>query len=115
MRQDKTQVDNNVRHIFILIAVVATIISCDTVDKKVCGDPQGQQKKFIDSLNKQHGGQISFEQVPCYPGYLQAHLKVDVPQDLLDSINVVRRQNQWVEFLVYDKKGKLVMGTTGSM
>ena len=81
----------------------------------MCGEPEGEQKVFIDSLNVFYANRLVIKQVPCYPGYIQANLKTDITKEILDSIEVACKENQWAEFLVYDKEGNLIRGNTGSM
>ena len=102
-------------NIIFLFIVYVFFASCDSTVKYICGEPEGKEKAFIDSLNFVYQEQLTFEQVPCYPGYLQATLHKDISSVNLDSVEVVIKKNKYVEFLVYDEKGSLIRGDRGSM
>jgi hypothetical protein len=101
-------------YIFVFMCTL-TILGCDAMTKKMCGEPEGKEKVFIDSLNVFYTNRLIIKQVPCYPGYIQANLQTDISKEILDTIEGSCRENQWIEFLVYDKDGKLIRGNTGSM
>lgn len=98
--------------ILCFILFILTFYCCDV--KKFCGEPIGKEKEFIDSLNTVYSNQLTVEQVPCYPGYLKATLYYDISDSIIESIDKIVKK-RYVEFLVYNKKGKLVKGDTGSM
>jgi len=81
----------------------------------MCGEPEGKEKLFIDSINNVYQDQLIVKQVPCYPGYIRADLKTDLSKETLDTIEYSCKHNQWIEFLVYDKNGNLIRGDVGSM
>lgn len=99
----------------LILVVVVTTIGCNYFTKKMCGEPEGREKVFIDSLNLVYLNRLIIKQVPCYPGYIQANLKTDVSKEILDNIEIACRKYQWIEFLVYDKNGSLIRGNVGSM
>lgn len=94
---------------------IMPIVSCDYLTTKICGEPEGKEKVFIDSINVIYKNRLVIKPVPCYPGYIQANLKADVSNETLDSIQIACRPYQWIEFLVYDKKGNLIRGNVTSM
>lgn|ERR1700741_4274131 len=102
------------RAVFLTLLLLMAF-GCGHFDKTVCGEPEGEEKQFIDSLNLVFQNKLIIEQVPCYPGYIQAHLKTSVPNETLDSINAVCRNKNYIEFLVYDKEGNLIRGSIISM
>ena len=97
------------------VVILLLLLSCDGVNKIVCGEPDGRHKAFIDKINTQHSGTLTVEQVPCYPGYLQVNCKAAVTNELLDEIDASARKLDWIEVLVYDKDNKLIRGNKGSM
>jgi len=103
------------RQKYFSILFALTLTACNYSVDKFCGDAVGHDKIFIDSLNSKFGQIMTLRQMPCYPRFLQADLKTDVSVIILDSINVIRDKNGWVEFFVYDINGKLVRGNPGSL
>ena len=95
--------------------------SCDWVEKKLCGEPEGELKTFIGTFNEQHSDQIVLKQVACYPGYAQVNLKIDLEIELMDRLESeilnfrINQKTVFVEVLIYDPKGVLKRGNTGSM
>jgi hypothetical protein len=84
--------------------------------KKMCGEPEGKEKAFLDAVNVKYANRLVIKQIPCYSGYIQTNLKTDVSNAVLDSIEKACKDNQWtLEFIVYDKDGKLIRGNVGSM
>ena len=83
--------------------------------KSICGEPTGKEKSFIDSLNSISINKLTIEHVPCYPGYIQAHLKTKVARETLEDIETAVTMFGYAEFLVYDKDNVLIMGNAGSM
>lgn len=110
----------NYKHFSIWISICLTIglIGCDKLTEKICGEPSYKEKTYIDSLNKVYKNKLIFKQVSCYPGYLEALIISDTYN--IQSLNLLRtnlieNSNLFVEFLVYDKKRKLIIGSNISM
>lgn len=89
--------------------------SCDQIDKAVCGQADGKEKLLIDSITLNYKGKLSLKEVDCYPGYMQVNLNGEVGQTTLDSIVAVCKKNRYVEIVIYNHKGDLIQGNTGSM
>ena len=107
---------------FTLLAILFLFIGlfmCDTTYnwgiQKLCGEPDGTRKLFIDSLNRMHAEVFVVKQVPCYYEYLEVKCKTEVSEKVLDSIDSSARTLGWIEVLVYNSKGLLIRGETGSM
>ena len=102
---------------FILIFISATFLRCgDTIDKTLCGEPEGKQKTFIESVNSKFQDKFIIKHVPCYADYMRIDLKTEYDKNLVDSLEKSYTQTvNYAEFLVYDKDGKLIRGSTGSM
>jgi hypothetical protein len=101
--------------IVVHVMLLCLLVSCDWVDRTVCGEPTGAHKVFIDLINQRYSNALTIKQVPCYPGYLQVDCKTSVPGELLDKTGSSARKLNWIEILVYDKNDKLIRGETGSM
>jgi hypothetical protein len=106
---------NDKFYFLVLVTYIFIYTQCNYVTKKMCGEPAGRQKEFIDSLNAVYKDRLTIEEVPCYPGYIQAFLKVDSSQVAFEEFEQATIKEGYVEFLVYDKDKKLIMGNTGSM
>ena len=107
----------NHKVILYTLTIAATLFSCgDSFDKALCGEPEGKQKIFIDSVNKKYKDQLSIRDVPCYSDYMEITLKTNYQKALIDSLeNFYSKSVNRAEFHVYDKKGKLIRGNRGSM
>ena len=103
--------------ILFTLTFMVTITSCgNTVDKALCGEPEGKQKEFIDKANLQYKDQFVVRHVSCYTDYMRVDIKANYTKTIIDSLeNAYCKQINFVEFLVYDKDGKLIRGNTGSM
>ncbi|MDX2066897.1 MAG: hypothetical protein SFV55_00655 [Haliscomenobacter sp.] len=96
--------------------LVVSLNSCDVFTKTLCGEVQGRQKVFIDSVNAVYEDRFVLSQVPCYPGYLRADLKTNIESKDLDSLEIAyNRLFGFAELLVYDQDKNLIRGSTGSM
>jgi hypothetical protein len=82
---------------------------------KMCPEPQGDEKAFLDSLNSHYKDQLTVSHVACHPGYIQVHLEQDLPEDAINSIECSCREYVWNEVLIYDKNGKLIRGSVATM
>lgn len=99
------------------ITFLALFASCgDLFDKALCGEPEGEQKNFIESTNKKFQDKFVLKHVACYKDYMRIDLKTDYDKNTVDSLEKAYTQIvNYAEFLVYDKDGKLIRGNTGSM
>ncbi len=98
------------------LILVVSLNSCDAFTKTFCGQVQGRQKVFFDSVNTVYKDRLVLSQVPCYPGYLRADLKTNIESKDLDSIEVAyNRLFGFTELFVYDQDKNLIRGSTGSM
>lgn len=98
------------------LILVVSLNSCDALTKSFCGQVQGRQKVFIDSINAVYEDRLVLSQVPCYPGYLRVDLKTNIEAKDLDSLeNTYNRLIGFAELLVYDQDENLIRGSTGSM
>jgi len=107
---------------FVLLAILSLFVGlfmCDTTYtwgiQKLCGELNGERKLFIDSLNQIHAKLIVVTQVPCYYDYLEVQYKTEVSEKVLNSIDSSAQSLGWIEGLVYNSKGLLIRGETGSM
>ena len=106
------------KHFSFSLGLILVIVfnSCDAFDKALCGEIQGRQKVFIDSVNIVYEDRLVLSQVPCYPGYLKIDLKTNIEAKDLDSLETAyNRLIGFAELLVYDRDKNLVRGSTGSM
>lgn len=90
------------------------LFSCDSTIEKFCGEPKGDEKIFVDALNVKYGGIMLAKPIPCYPGYFQIDLKVEVDSVIINYFDRILRE-RYVEVLIYDKSKKLIRGNVGSM
>lgn len=98
------------------LILVVSLNSCDAFTKTFCGQVQGRQKVFIDSVNAVYEDRLVLSQVPCYPGYLRVDLKTNIEAKDLDSLEIAyNRLIGFAELLVYDKDKNLIRGSAGSM
>lgn len=98
------------------LILVVSLNSCDAFTKTFCGQVQGRQKVFIDSVNAVYEDRFVLSQVPCYPGYLRVDLKTNIEVKDLDSLETAyNRLIGFAELLVYDKDKNLIRGSAGSM
>ena len=82
----------------------------------MCGQPEREQKAFIDSINYKYSDKLTITHVPCYADYMKVNLKSNYQKELIDSLQKsYKKLFHWAEFQVYDKDGKLIKGSTGSM
>lgn len=107
---------------FALLAILSLFVGlfmCDTTYnwgiQKLCGEPDGERKLFIDSLNRTHAELLVVKQIPCYYDYLEVRCKTTISEKLLDSIDSSAQTFGWIEVLIYNPKGLLIRGETGSM
>ncbi len=99
--------------LFLLVLIFMSLLNgCKTL----CGEAQGRQQVFIDSVNTVYEDRLVLSQVPCYPGYLRVDLKTNIETKDLDSLETAyNRLFGFAELLVYDQDEKLIRGSTGSM
>jgi uncharacterized lipoprotein YehR (DUF1307 family) len=98
------------------LILVVSFNSCDAFTKTFCGQVQGRQKVFIDSVNAVYEDRLVLSQVPCYPGYLRVDLKTNLEAKDLDSLETAyNRLIGFAELLIYDRDKNLIRGSTGSM
>ena len=98
------------------LILVVSLNGCDAFTKTFCGQVQGRQKVFIDSVNAVYEDRFVLSQVPCYPGYLRVDLKTNIEAKDLDSLETAyNRLFGFAELLVYDQGKNLIRGNTGSM
>ena len=99
------------------LTIASTLCGCgDSFDKAMCGQPEGKQKAFIDSINSKYSDVLTISHVPCYSDYMRVTLKSNYQKTLIDSLeNSYSKLVNWAEFHVCDKDGKLIRGNTGSM
>lgn len=83
--------------------------------QKMCDEPTGVRKEFIDRINKQYQGQLIVKQVPCYADYLELRCKKNVSKEIMDRIDSSAATLDWIETLIYNEKDSLIRGETGSM
>jgi hypothetical protein len=102
---------------FLVLTITSIFCSCgDTFNKFMCGEPEGKQKLFIDSINSTYKDELTLRHMPCYNDYMRIDLKTNYDKLLVDSLEqAYERTVWWAEFHVYDKYGKLIRGNTGSM
>lgn len=94
-------------------ALLAQFVGCTDF---ICGEPHEKVKTFIESVNSKFKDSIVIEHVPCYSDYMQIHLKGNYDESLIDSLEQSYEDTVWwAEFLVYDKNGKCIRGSVGSM
>ena len=89
--------------------------SCDFFTKKMCGEPKGEMKVLMDSINNANKERFLSKPVPCYPGYYQINLITEIDPSYLDEVEQVLKKNGFIEVLVYNKNNELVRGNVGSM
>jgi hypothetical protein len=78
--------------------------------------PTTEQQTFMDSVNLKFKDKLTIKHVPTYDDYMHVYLKNDYNKNLIDSLeNAYTQTLGFVEFLVYDKEGKLIRGSYGSM
>lgn len=99
----------------LMLLFFSFLCSCEWSERLICGEPTGDLKIFIESVNNNHSATLSLKQVPCYPGYAQRDLKEYSSSEFIDSLVQEIRRHSFVEVLVYDKEKKLIIGDTGSM
>lgn len=98
------------------LILVVSLNGCDAFTKTLCGQVQGRQKVFVDSVNAVYEDRFVLSQVPCYPGYLRVDLKINLEAKDLDSLeNAYNRLFGFAELLVYDRDKNLIRGNRGSM
>lgn len=98
------------------LSIMISLNGCDAFTKTFCGQVQGRQKVFIDSVNALYEDKLVLSQIPCYPGYLRVDLKTNVGTKDLDSLeNAYNRLIGFAELLVYDRDKNLIRGSSGSM
>ena len=98
------------------LIIVVSLNGCDAFTKTFCGQVQGPQKVFIDSVNAVYEDRLVLSQVPCYPGYLRIDLKTNIEAKDLDSLETAyNKLFGFSELLVYNQGENLIRGSTGSM
>ncbi|WP_128396931.1 hypothetical protein [Botryobacter ruber] len=103
------------KSVLIAIMLIFSLSSCDWLTEKMCGEPKGDLRDFIQSVNTHYAESLELQQVPCYPNYAQITLKKEVNAKTLDSLDVELRRYDFTEVLVYNQNNKLIRGNTGSM
>lgn len=98
-----------------LCPIILIASSCDWAINKFCGEPTGDLKEYIDSINHKYPDKLIMSQVPCYPGYAQVDLLRNLSESTIDSIENNFEKIHFREVLIYDRDNNLIRGNTGSM
>lgn len=101
--------------LFFGLAIFSLISSCDWLTKKACGEASGRDKEFFDSLNVAFKDSLVIDAMPCYPGFTEAHLKMDIDSVRIEAIWKIVQEEGFVDLFVYDKDGNLIRGNPGGL
>ena len=89
--------------------------ACANMVRTFCGELTGERKGFVEKINAEQRGKLEVTQVPCYSDYLQVHCTEEIPATYWQRFDSLAATLGWIEVLVYDRRGNLIKGNTGSM